>query len=107
MHCNPTLDRENHYIIVVVDYFTKWTKTMPTFSNDSDTIHSQVFLEGDLVLVYDQDPSTLRIRKFEPLWYAPYIIKSFLIKAAYMLIDMEGDKLKKPRNGLYLKRYYA
>jgi len=32
MECKPTSAREHHYIIVVVDYFTKWAKAMPTFS---------------------------------------------------------------------------
>ena len=49
----------------------------------------------------------LGVEKFEPLWYGPYIIKSVLSKGAYMLVDMEGNELKEPRNGLYLKGYYA
>lgn len=31
--CNPNLTRGYGYIIVVVDYFTKWVKVMPTFNN--------------------------------------------------------------------------
>lgn len=36
------------------------------------------FLEGDLVLVYDQDKDALGESKFEPLWYGPYIISKVL-----------------------------
>jgi hypothetical protein len=34
MQCNPTSARGNGYIIVVVDYFTKWVEVIPTFLND-------------------------------------------------------------------------
>jgi hypothetical protein len=37
MTCHPTSSRGNQYIIVVVDYFTKWAEAMPTFSNDGET----------------------------------------------------------------------
>jgi hypothetical protein len=32
--CHPDLARGNHYIIVEVDYFTKWVEAMPTFNSD-------------------------------------------------------------------------
>jgi hypothetical protein len=35
--CNPPLARGHHYIIVVVDYFTKWVEAMPTFKYDGET----------------------------------------------------------------------
>ena len=31
MHCNPTSVEGHGYIIVAVDYFTKWDKAMPTY----------------------------------------------------------------------------
>jgi hypothetical protein len=34
--CHPTLARGHRYIIVAVDYFTKWVEAMPTFSNDGE-----------------------------------------------------------------------
>jgi hypothetical protein len=37
MQCNPISARGNGYIIIVVDYFTKWAKAMPTFLNDGRT----------------------------------------------------------------------
>ena len=65
------------------------------------------FLEGDLVLIYDQANNKLGARKFEPMWHGPYIVKRHLAKGAYELIDFDGVSLSKPRNGLYLKIYYA
>ena len=65
------------------------------------------FLEGDLVLVYDQANDRLGAEKFVPMWYGPFIVKRKLAKGAYELIDFDGVSLDKPRNGLYLKRYYA
>lgn len=36
MTCNPHSYEGHGYIIVVVDYFTKWTKAMPTYNNTSE-----------------------------------------------------------------------
>ena len=67
----------------------------------------RTFAEGDLVLVYDQDNDKLGKGKFEPMWYGPYIVRKVLEKGAYELVDYDGIPLDKPRNGLYLKKYYA
>ena len=37
MTCNPPSSRGNGYIIVIVDYFTKWAEAMPTFNNTGQT----------------------------------------------------------------------
>ena len=66
-----------------------------------------IFSEDDLVLLYDQKFDVIGTRKFEPLWHRPYIVKRVLAKGAYELVDYDGILLVQPRNGLYLKRYYA
>lgn len=66
-----------------------------------------VFLEGDLVLLYDHESDKLGAGKFNSLWMGPYIVKRVLAKGAYELMDYDGIPLVQPRNGLYLKRYYA
>jgi hypothetical protein len=66
-----------------------------------------VFSEGDLVLLYEQDRDLLGARKFEAMWHGPYIVKRVLEKGAYELVDYDGIPLSEPRNGLYLKKYYA
>ena len=66
-----------------------------------------IFSESDLVLIYDQEVDVIGIGKFEPLWHGPYIVKRVLAKGAYELVDYNGILLAQPRNGLYLKRYYA
>ena len=35
--CNLPSAKGHKYIIVVVDYFTKWVEAMPTFGNDGET----------------------------------------------------------------------
>jgi hypothetical protein len=35
--CNPPSARGHRYIIVAVDYFTKWVEAMPTFKDDGET----------------------------------------------------------------------
>lgn len=41
------------------------------------------------------------------MWHGPYIVKQVLNKGAYELVDFQGNALYEPRNGLYLKKYYA
>jgi hypothetical protein len=37
MTCHPPYSNGNNYIVMVVDYFTKWVEDMPTFNNTTDT----------------------------------------------------------------------
>ena len=48
-----------------------------------------IYLEGDLVLVYDQAHDKLGADKFEPMWHDPYIVKHILSKGAYELVDYD------------------
>ena len=57
--------------------------------------------------MWDQPKEPLGVGKFNPMWRGPYIIKRVLEKGAYELVDYEGTTLEEPRNGLYLKKYYA
>ena len=65
------------------------------------------FSEGDLVLLWDQAKETLGVGKFIPMWHGPYVVKHVLEKGHYEPVDYKGKALEKPRNGLYLKKYYA
>jgi hypothetical protein len=49
----------------------------------------------------------LGARKFEAMWRGPCIVRRVLEKGAYELLDYDGIPLSEPRNGLYLKKYYA
>ena len=64
------------------------------------SVHPRVFSEGDLVLLWDQLKEPLRAGNFNPMWRV-------LEKVAYELVDYEGTSLVEPKNGLYLKKYYA
>jgi hypothetical protein len=35
--CHPNLARGDPYIIIAVEYFTKWFEDMPMFNNDGET----------------------------------------------------------------------
>jgi hypothetical protein len=70
-------------------------------------VKPRVFFEVDLVLLYEQDRDVLGAGKFEPMWQGPYIVRRVLEKGAYELVDYDGIPLSEPRNGLYLKKYYA
>ena len=71
------------------------------------SIRPRRFNEGDLVLLWDQAKEPLGERKCNPIWHGPYMVKHVLEKGAYELVDYEGTALAEPRNGLYLKNYYA
>lgn len=71
------------------------------------SVKPRVFLEGDLFLLYDQEVDKLGLGKFHPMWMGPYIFKHVLAKGAYELVELDGVPLAWPRNGLYLKKYYA
>lgn len=71
------------------------------------SVRPRTFSEGDLVLVYNQDKYALGAGKFKALWYGPYIISKVLEKGAYELVDYRGNKLARPRNGLYMKQYFV
>eukprot|EP00253_Pinus_taeda_P014531 PITA_14531 len=70
-------------------------------------VKPRVFSEGNLVLLYDQESDKLGAGKFQSLWMGRYIVKRVLAKGAYEPVDYNGIPLSQPRNGLYVKRYYA
>ena len=70
-------------------------------------VKPRVFSEGDLVLLYEQDKNVLGAGKFKPMWCGPYIVSKVLVEGAYELVYYDGVPLGEPRNGLYLKKYYA
>jgi len=76
-------------------------------SKHDKSFYPRLYVEGELVLLYDQDKEPLGAGKFNPMWDGPYIVRRVMEKGAYELQDCEGNKLVEPINGLYLKRYYA
>ena len=38
MECRPPSNDDHKYIIVAIDYFTKWAEAMPTFNNTVETV---------------------------------------------------------------------
>ena len=50
VHCRPTSAKGNGYIIMVVDYFTKWAKEIPTYDED-DKIAS-LFLFNHIIEIF-------------------------------------------------------
>ena len=70
-------------------------------------IQPRSFDEGDMVLTYDQKHDKLGEGKLESMWHGPYIVSLVLEKKSYELVDYDEIPLGGPRNGLYLKIYYA
>jgi hypothetical protein len=49
--CNPLSAREHRYIIIAIDYFTKWVKAMPMFKDDGET--ATLFLFNQIIARFD------------------------------------------------------
>ena len=64
-------------------------------------------LRGNLSCSGTKTNKPLGVGKFRSMWLGPYIMSKVLKKGAYELIYFDGNKLAEPRNGLYLKKYYA
>jgi hypothetical protein len=47
LHANPPSAIGHHYIIVAVEYFTKWVEVMPTFKDDEET--AALFLFNQII----------------------------------------------------------
>ena len=47
MHCNPTSAGGHGYIIIAMDYFTKWDEEMPTYVEDGKA--SSLFLFNHVI----------------------------------------------------------
>ena len=58
-------------------------------------------------MLWDQDKEPLGAGNFKSMWLGPYIMSKVLNKGDYVLTDYDGKRLSEPRNGLYLKKYYA
>jgi hypothetical protein len=61
----------------------------------ANTIHAKVqydksfypwlYVEGELVLLYDQDEEPPGAGNFKPMWHGPYIVQRVLKKGSYEL----------------------
>jgi hypothetical protein len=45
--CNPPSAADHNYIIMDVDYFTKWAEVRPTYSSDAKTVTLFLFNQND------------------------------------------------------------
>jgi hypothetical protein len=65
-------------------------------------------LKGDLVLavIRPMNITHRMIRKFEPKWEGPYILKDIYSSGAYRIISLNGEYRSPPVNGKFLKHYY-
>ena len=96
------LDETRFFAALVIEAHKKWVK-----AHFDQSVSPRSFVEGDLVLLYDQAHDKLGADKFQPMWHGPYVVKLVLQNGAYELIEYEGHPLEQPKNGLYLKKYYA
>lgn len=109
-----TSEEEAHFIELIHLYETYCDVALANEAHEKrikgqyyKNVKPRVFLEGDLVSLYDHESDKLGAGKFEALWMDPYIVKCVLTKGAYELVDYDGIPLSQPQNEMYLKRYYS
>ena len=64
------LEENQHDAALAIETHTKWIK-----AQYDQNVTPRIFLEGDLVLLYDQEKDKLGARKFVPMWHGPYVVK--------------------------------
>ena len=57
MHCKPTSAGGHGYIIVAIDYFTKWAEAMPTYAEDGKAV--ALFLFNHIIARFGVPQSTI------------------------------------------------
>ena len=50
MHCKPTSAGGHAYIMVAIDYFTKWDAAIPTYEEDGKTV--SLFLLNHVIAIF-------------------------------------------------------
>jgi hypothetical protein len=63
-------------------------------------VYPHSYVEGELVMLYDQAKEPLGADKFKPMWHDPYIVQHVFEKGDYELEYYEGNMLVEPRYGL-------
>ena len=61
MHCKPTSAGGHGYIIVAMDYFTKWAEAMPTYAEDGKI--SALFLFNHIIARFGVLHSIVTLRR--------------------------------------------
>ena len=64
------LDETRCLAALVIEAHKKWVK-----AHFDQSVSPRSFIEGDLVLLYDQAHNKLGAGKFQPMWHGPYIVK--------------------------------
>ena len=82
------LDENRPFPTIFIEAQKKWVKAHLDWSASPRS-----FVEGDLVLLYDQAHHKLGASKFQPIWHWPYIFKHVLHNGAYELTEYEGYPL--------------
>ena len=67
------LDETRRFAALVIKAQKKQVK-----AHFNQSVSPRSFVEGDLVLLYDQDHDKLGVGKFQPMWHGPYIVKHVL-----------------------------
>jgi hypothetical protein len=67
------MDETHHDVDLINETYQKCIKTQY-----DKYVQPHTFVEGDPVLVYDQDHDKIGAGKLEPMWHGSYIVKHML-----------------------------
>nr|XP_033514572.1 uncharacterized protein LOC117279188 [Nicotiana tomentosiformis] len=117
----PKYSNGHNFILVAIDYFTKWVEaiTLKVVTKKAvvDFVHSNIICRfGIPKTIITDNAANLNSHlmkeeeakgKFAPNWQGPYLIKKVLSKGALHLADIEGKVTDISVNADAIKRYYA
>ena len=67
------LEETRRFVALVIEAQKKWIK-----AHFDQSVTPRSFVDGDLVLLYDEAHDKLGAGKFQPIWHGPYISKRVL-----------------------------
>ncbi|XP_070029043.1 uncharacterized protein [Nicotiana sylvestris] len=122
----PVASNGHRFILVAIDYFTKWVeavsykvvtkKVVADFVRDrinrmsiafNKRVKARRFAPGQLVLKKIFPHQDEAKGKFSPNWQGPYMVHQVLTGEALILAEMDGEVWPKAINSDAVKRYYV
>ncbi|GJX66609.1 reverse transcriptase domain-containing protein, partial [Tanacetum coccineum] len=95
------------FLIVAIDYFTKWIEAKPVATITGNQVRNTSFKTGDLVYRRNDASRAKEGGNLGPKWEGPYEVTEVLGKGAYKLRDRDRKQLPRTWNVRILKKCYV
>jgi hypothetical protein len=95
-------------IILQIRYMGCYSHRQEDESSQGDWERPKLFQVGELVwkTILPLGTKDIKFGKWSPSWEGPYKIVKVIPRNSYMVESLQGTRLLRALNGLYLKKYY-